>query len=140
MSSCSSWPPSLASRSACSFPWIPQCAGIHCKIRFVWAARSTRAVSTSLRSFWWGFWSLLRTERASVKMTTLGLVRGRLFVISVAAFLRASASALKLVEYFSCGYGDLFNPIIVPDVHTTSPISGGFCCRSICVGVGPLVF
>ena len=23
LSSCSSWPPSLASRSACSFPWIP---------------------------------------------------------------------------------------------------------------------
>ena len=35
-----------------------------------------------------------------MKMTTLGLVRGRLFLISVAAFLRASASALKLVEYF----------------------------------------
>ena len=35
-----------------------------------------------------------------MKMTTLGLVRGRLFVISIAAFLRASASALKLVEYF----------------------------------------
>ena len=35
-----------------------------------------------------------------MKMTTLGLVRGRLFHISVAALLRASASALKLVEYF----------------------------------------
>ena len=35
-----------------------------------------------------------------MKMTTLGLVRGRLFLISIAAFLRASASALKLVEYF----------------------------------------
>ena len=104
LSSCSSWPPSLASRSARSFPWIPQCAGIHCRVRFDWAARSTRAVSTSLRSFWGGggggFWSLLRTERASVKLTTLGLVRGRLFRISIAALLRASASVLKLVEYF----------------------------------------
>ena len=35
-----------------------------------------------------------------MKMTTLGLVQDRLFLISVAAFLRASASALKLVEYF----------------------------------------
>ena len=35
-----------------------------------------------------------------MKMTTLGLVRGRLFRISIAALLRASASALKLVEYF----------------------------------------
>ena len=34
-----------------------------------------------------------------MKMTTLGLVRGRLFVISIAAFFRASASALNLVEY-----------------------------------------
>ena len=74
MSSCSSWPPSLASRSACSFPWIPQCAGIHCKIRFVWAARSIRAVYTSLRSFWRGFWSLLRTERASVMMMMMMVV------------------------------------------------------------------
>ena len=37
----------------------------------------------------------------SVKMSMLGLVRGRLFLISIAIFLRASASALKLVEYFS---------------------------------------
>ena len=35
-----------------------------------------------------------------MKMTTLGLVRGRLFRISVEALFRASASALKLVEYF----------------------------------------
>ena len=35
-----------------------------------------------------------------MKMTTLDLVRGRLFRISIAALLRASASALKLVEYF----------------------------------------
>ena len=35
-----------------------------------------------------------------MKMATLGLVRGRLFRISIAALLRASASALKLVEYF----------------------------------------
>ena len=34
-----------------------------------------------------------------MKMTTMGLIRGRLPLISVAAFLRASASALKLVEY-----------------------------------------
>ena len=34
-----------------------------------------------------------------MKMTTLGLVRGRLSLISVAALLRASASALKVVEY-----------------------------------------
>ena len=43
---------------------------------------------------------MLRTERVSVKVTTLGFVLGRFFLISVAAFLRASASALKLVEYF----------------------------------------
>ena len=35
-----------------------------------------------------------------MKMTTLGLVRGRLSVISFAAFMRASVFALKLVEYF----------------------------------------
>ena len=35
-----------------------------------------------------------------MKMTTLGLVQGRLSLISIAAFWRASASALKLVEYF----------------------------------------
>ena len=93
---CISWPSSLASLSAYSFPWIPQCARIHCSVRFLWTARSTRAVFTSLRSFWRGFWSLLRTERASVKVTTLGLVRCRLSLILVAAFLRASASALKL--------------------------------------------
>ena len=29
---------------------------------------------------------------------------------------------------------------MVPDVHTTCPISGGFCCRAICVGVDLLVF
>ena len=45
-----------------------------CRVRFVWAARLTGAISTSLRSFWRGFWSLLRTEKASVKTTTLGLV------------------------------------------------------------------
>ena len=32
LSSWSSWPPSRASLSACSFPWIPQCAGIHCRL------------------------------------------------------------------------------------------------------------
>ena len=35
-----------------------------------------------------------------MKMTTMGLVLGRLSLISIAAFSRASASALKLVEYF----------------------------------------
>ena len=35
-----------------------------------------------------------------MKMTTLGLVRGKLLRISIAALLRASACALKLVEYF----------------------------------------
>ena len=85
---------SFPSKPVCLFISL-QCARIH------WAARSNRAISTWLRSFWWGFWSLLRTERASVKMTTLGLVQGGLSLISVAAFLRASASALKLVEYFS---------------------------------------
>ena len=78
-----SFPTSL---SACSFPLISQCAGIHCWVRFVRVARSSRTVSTSLRSLWRGFWSLLRTERASVKMTTLGLVWGRLSLISNAAF------------------------------------------------------
>ena len=34
-----------------------------------------------------------------MKMTTLGLVRRRLFLFSVADFLRASASAFKLMEY-----------------------------------------
>ena len=42
------------------------------------------------------------TKRPSVEMITLGLVRGRLFLISDAAVLRASASALKLVEYYQC--------------------------------------
>ena len=51
LSSWSDWPPSLTSLSACSFPWIPQGAGIHYRVRFVWATWSTRAVSTSLRSF-----------------------------------------------------------------------------------------
>ena len=41
---------------------------------------------------------MLTIERASVKITTLGLVWGRLSVISIAAFLRASASALKLFK------------------------------------------
>ena len=35
-----------------------------------------------------------------MKMTTLGLVRVKLFLISIATFWRASASPLKLVEYF----------------------------------------
>ena len=35
-----------------------------------------------------------------MKMTTLGFVQGRLFRISIAALLRASVSALKLVECF----------------------------------------
>ena len=43
---------SLASLSACSFPWILQCLGIHCRVRFVWAARLIRAISMTL-------WSLL---------------------------------------------------------------------------------
>ena len=124
--------PTVASLSACSFPWIPQCAGTHCRVWFVWAARSAKAASTSLRFFWWGVWSLLKSERASVMITTLGLVRGKLSLISVAAFLRASA--------LKCGHGDVCHSIIVPNVHPTSQISGGFCCRTICVGVGPLVF
>ena len=52
------------------------------------------------------------------------------------SFFESFGFCLKVGGIFSCGYGDLFNPIIVPDVDTTSPISGGFCCRSICVGVG----
>ena len=47
-----------------------------------------------------------------------------LFLISIAAFLRASASALKFVEYFPVA---MVICAIVPDVHTTSPISGSFC-------------
>ena len=86
LSSWSNWPPSLASQSACLFPLILQWAGVHCGVRFVWTVRSTRAVSTSFRSFCQGFWSLLRRERASVKMTTLSLVQGRLFLISIATF------------------------------------------------------
>ena len=35
-----------------------------------------------------------------MKMTTFDLVQGTLFLISIAAFWRASASTLKLVEYF----------------------------------------
>ena len=40
MSYWSGWPLSLACLSAHSCPWIPQCAGIHCRVRFVWAERS----------------------------------------------------------------------------------------------------
>ena len=43
LSSWSNWPPFLVSLSACSFPWIPQCAGIYCRVRFVWAAKLTRS-------------------------------------------------------------------------------------------------
>ena len=54
-----------------------------------------------------------------MKMTTLGLVLVKLSLISVAAFWRASASALKLVEYFPvamviCAFPSLDN------VHPTS--------------------
>ena len=67
-----------------------------------------------------------------MKMTTLGLVRG--------SFFESFSFCFEVGGIFSCGYGDLCNSIIIPDVHTTSPILGGFCCRAICVGVGPLVF
>ena len=48
LSSWSSWPPSLASLPVCSFPSILQCAGIHCRVRFVSAVRSTRALAEIL--------------------------------------------------------------------------------------------
>ena len=76
------------------------------------------------------------TERVSVKMTTFGLIRGRLFRISIAALLRASASALKLAKYFPVA----MVICAISSLYATSPISGDFCCRTICVGVGPLVF
>ena len=74
-----------------------------------------------------------------MKTTTLGLVWGRLSLISTAAFLTASAFALKLVEYFPVA-DDVCLAIIIPHVHPTTPISGGFCCRAVCVGMRPLVF
>ena len=40
--------------------------------RFDWAARSARTVSTSLRPFWQGCWSLLRPERFSDDHIGLG--------------------------------------------------------------------
>ena len=75
-----------------------------------------------------------------MKMTTLGLVWGKLSLISMADFWRTSASALKLVEYFSSGYGDVCLLIIMPDVHPTSPFSGGFFYSYSFVGIGPLIF
>ena len=90
---------SFSSKPACSFPLILQCAGIHCRVRFVWAARLTRAVSTSFRSFWRGFWSLLRTEGASAKMTTLELVWDRLCLISIEAFYAIHFGILHISIY-----------------------------------------
>ena len=72
----SSWPPSRASLSACSFPLIPQCAGIHYSVRCVWSARSARAVFISDRSFWRGFWNLLRKEIIIFEDDHIGLGSG----------------------------------------------------------------
>ena len=62
-----------------------------------------------------------------MKMTRLGLVQGRMYLISTAAFLRASASAFKLVEYFPVAMVMCAFPSLHLMYTPSLPISGGFC-------------
>ena len=68
------------------------------------------------------------TERAYVKMATFGLVWGRLSLISTAASLKASASALKLVEYFPvamvvCAFPPLYLMFTPPSPSRVTPVA-----------------
>ena len=46
----------------------------------------------------------------------------------------------KFGQLFSCAYSEECLSIIVSDVLPTTPILGCFCCRAVCINMGPLVF
>ena len=63
---CSPLAPSFARVSACSFPYIPQWAGIHCRTALLIAATSCMALARS-GCFWFGY--VCTVERALERKT-----------------------------------------------------------------------